>query len=111
MGVEKHGFDVNYQTHESGMTPLMELARYGNVGALPDLLALGADTSLQNVNGHTAKDIAQMVLPEYLTLHECQCSSNRWDIIKAKIDADRCKVAQELEKAEKKTDERKACTL
>mmetsp|Transcript_21546 Transcript_21546/g.50200 ORF Transcript_21546/g.50200 Transcript_21546/m.50200 type:complete len:229 (+) Transcript_21546:46-732(+) len=97
--VEVHGFDVNYQVHSSGMTPLMEAARYANVDAARVLVKLGADRDLRNAKGHTAQDIAGMQLPEYLGLEEVCCSQNRWDSVKSSIDRDRSLVAKLLREA------------
>jgi len=87
--VQAHGFDVNFQVHDTGMTPLMEAVRYANADAVKTLMELGADPSLPNVKGQTACDIAHTKLPEYLNINEVMCSQNRWDAIRVNIDAER----------------------
>lgn len=87
--VQRHGFSVNFQVHDTGMTPLMEAARYGNCAAALALLQLGADWQLRNANGHSALDVARTRLPEYLSLREAMCSENQWEAVKARVDKDR----------------------
>lgn len=99
--VQIHGFNVNFQTHSSGMTPLMEAARYGNIACATQLLLLGADCKLRNAKGHSAGDIARLSVPNYLELSEAMCSETNWDAVKARINSDRMKVAALLETVEK----------
>ena len=54
----------------TGMTPLMEAARYGHVQGARLLLELRASVELRNAKGETALDIARTRLPEHLDFQE-----------------------------------------
>ncbi|CAE7523276.1 unnamed protein product, partial [Symbiodinium sp. CCMP2456] len=64
--VQRRNFDVNFQVPSSGLTPLMEAARFGNAEAVEVLLSLRADPTLKDAAGLTALDIAKSRLPAYL---------------------------------------------
>eukprot|EP00933_Yihiella_yeosuensis_P065510 TRINITY_DN69373_c0_g1_i1.p1 TRINITY_DN69373_c0_g1~~TRINITY_DN69373_c0_g1_i1.p1 ORF type:complete len:227 (-),score=38.80 TRINITY_DN69373_c0_g1_i1:87-767(-) len=98
--VQKQHFDLDFQVHDTGMTPLMEAVRYGNTAAVAVLLEMKADTSLRNASGHTALDIAKMKLPEYLDFNEMMCSETRSDGVKERIHSDRSSAAKLIEAAE-----------
>mmetsp|Transcript_95981 Transcript_95981/g.311314 ORF Transcript_95981/g.311314 Transcript_95981/m.311314 type:complete len:255 (-) Transcript_95981:3-767(-) len=95
--VESMDFDVNFQVHDSGLSPLMEAARYGNLDAVRVLLELRADCTLCDSQGLSVLDIARRQLPDYLSVEEASCSENRWEGVKAQIQCDRGLIAQLLE--------------
>lgn len=90
------------QTYESGMTPLMEAARHGNIQTSVALLKLGADWKLQNKHGHTALDIASSPLPDYFSLRESCFSQNKWNKLQGSITQDRQVTAHLLQEIEEK---------
>lgn len=94
--VEKHGLDPNFQIHDTGLSPLMEAARYGSSGAARALLEARADAGLRDVHGNTALAIAQTIPPAYFDFQEAQCSSNRWEDFMRHIAEDRGQVAKML---------------
>lgn len=53
----EYGADVNVCT-DSGITPLMNAAWFGNREAAEELLRLGAEATLKNANGKTAATLA-----------------------------------------------------
>lgn len=65
----RQGFDVDCRS-STGMTPLMEAARYGNVQGAALLLELKASPELRNLRGERALDIARARVPEHLDLQD-----------------------------------------
>mmetsp|Transcript_127334 Transcript_127334/g.220720 ORF Transcript_127334/g.220720 Transcript_127334/m.220720 type:complete len:366 (-) Transcript_127334:169-1266(-) len=100
--VRKMGLEVDFQTYDGGMTPLMEAARHGNIQTCLALLKLGADWKLQNKWGHTALDVAKAPLPEYFSLRESCFSQNKWNKLQGRITQDRQVTAHLLEEVEAK---------
>lgn len=100
--VKKYGLDVNFQVHDTGMTPLMEAVRFGNLPNSLTLLQLGADSMLRNAQGDTALDIAKKDASEYLTMQEANCSFTHFVKHKASVTRDRLAVANVLEDIQKK---------
>ena len=96
--VQRHNFDVNFPVKASGMTPLMEATRFGNVFGVELLLELRADPHHANTRGHTALEIARSKVPEYLDFQEMQCSENRITSVKESIERDRQRIAKMLKK-------------
>eukprot|EP00930_Biecheleria_cincta_P003472 TRINITY_DN104406_c0_g1_i1.p1 TRINITY_DN104406_c0_g1~~TRINITY_DN104406_c0_g1_i1.p1 ORF type:complete len:233 (-),score=27.18 TRINITY_DN104406_c0_g1_i1:46-744(-) len=96
--VQNHGVDVNYQVEGTGVSPLMEAARFGSIQSVVTLLALRANPDLRDSQGHTALDIAKMKLPSYLEFQEIQCSENCLDGVSCRINEDRLQVARLLHK-------------
>ncbi|CAJ1364777.1 unnamed protein product [Effrenium voratum] len=94
--VNRQQFDVNVQAG-SGMTPLMEAARFGSLDSVRLLLELRADPGLRNARGDTALEVARSRVPEYLDFKEMQCSETRWAIAKEHVDKDRSRIAEILQ--------------
>eukprot|EP00931_Biecheleriopsis_adriatica_P019808 TRINITY_DN13397_c0_g1_i1.p1 TRINITY_DN13397_c0_g1~~TRINITY_DN13397_c0_g1_i1.p1 ORF type:complete len:218 (+),score=54.27 TRINITY_DN13397_c0_g1_i1:38-691(+) len=95
--VRRHNFDVNFQMKDTGMTALMEAARFGNPSAVASLLELQANPGLRTVDGLTALDIAKSELPKYLLFQEMQCSESRLESVKENIRRDRSMAARVLQ--------------
>ena len=53
------------------------------------LLAVRAVTSLRDVHGRTALDIAKTEIPAYLEEREVNCSATQWEEIRKRIQMDR----------------------
>lgn len=98
--IQTAGIDVNFQTYDTGMTPLMEAARHGNMQTTIALLKYGADWKIMNSSGHTAFDIANSQLPDYYTFKESCFSSNRWQNLCTRVQQDRMYVARILEEVQ-----------
>mmetsp|Transcript_55416 Transcript_55416/g.104026 ORF Transcript_55416/g.104026 Transcript_55416/m.104026 type:complete len:230 (+) Transcript_55416:17-706(+) len=97
--VKRRNFDVNFRVATTGLTPLMEASRFGNVGAVELLLVLRANPMMRDLRGNSALDIARSRLPEYLHFQEMQCSENRWTAVKEHVDGDRDKIVTLLQRS------------
>ncbi|CAK9063877.1 Uncharacterized protein SCF082_LOCUS33001, partial [Durusdinium trenchii] len=97
--VKRHHFDVNFQAQKTGFTPLMEATRFGNLFGVELLLELRADVNLQSVRGETALDVARGKVLEHLDLKEMQCSENRLEMVKDRVESDKLRIADLLRNA------------